>query len=106
MLGIIAAVIAGAKIRRIWPTGLLFLIGITVASLLIDLAFVRPGQQESRKLVRLSPLPDMTPELLALTFLTTFLLCAVPFFVAWGIAKLVRSRRSAADNGQNDGPAG
>jgi hypothetical protein len=89
MLGLILAVLVGIWAKRLWPSGVIFLLVISAASLGLKVAFsnqTRSGFGE--------PLIEPTPTQWAASFAATLAIYATIFLVAFFIAKWARSGRS------------
>ena len=88
MIGAIGALIAGAVIWRLWPLGILFILGWPALLVAITLPTL------PQTLARLGQSAAVTPTYVAIYYLQSLVVTVVFFFIAFGIRAWVTRDRS------------
>jgi hypothetical protein len=96
MIGAIGALIAGAVIWRLWPFGVLFILGWPVLLVGISLPTL------SDTMANLGRSAEITPAYVALYYVQSVIITAVCFFIAFGIRTWVtRDRNPERDSAED-----
>ena len=96
MIGAIGALIAGAVVWRLWPFGVLFILGWPALLVAMTLPTL-PQTLES-----LGQSPEVTPTYVAFYYLQSVVVTAICFFIAFGIRTWVTRDRSPQSESVED----
>ena len=98
MIGAVIIFIAGWTIRRIWPTGVLFL--TVFAAISVGLGLITRNQ--GREALGEPPIP-LTFEVIGFGYASTLAIHTFIFLVAFGLSKLLSKKRSEPKQTESSG---